>query len=133
MATKKATLVSQQQIESAVLVLRGEKVLLDADLAAMYGVNTGALNQAVKRNQDRFPADFMFRLTKDEFENLKSQFVISRSDAKSGSAQSMSGSQAALRFQFGTLKGSSHGGRRKLPLAFTEQGVAMLSSVLRSP
>src|SRR3954466_11248275 len=106
MATKKATLVSQQQIESAVLVLRGEKVLLDADLAAMYGVTTGALNQAVRRNRGRFAPDFMFRLTKKEFQNWKSQIVISNPAAKMGLRQS--------------------------PYAFTEQGVAMLSSVLRS-
>src|SRR5947209_13260549 len=106
MATKKATLVSQQQIESAVLVLRGEKVLLDADLAAMYGVMTKALNQAVRRNRGRFPPDFMFRLTKEELENWRSQIVTSNSAAKMG--------------------------LRRAPYAFTEQGVAMLSSVLRS-
>src|SRR3954447_11286816 len=99
--TKRA-LVSQQQIESAVLVLRGEKVLLDADLAVMYGVTTKALNQAVKRNRSRFPPDFMFRLTKDEFENWRSQIVTSNPAAKMG--------------------------LRRLPYAFTEQGVAMLSS-----
>lgn len=85
--------------------IRGEKILLSQDLAALYGVTPSALNQAVKRNRDRFPADFMFQLSRRELENLKSQIVI-----------------------------SSHGGlRRALPYAFTEQGVAMLSSVLRSP
>lgn len=78
--------------------------MLDSDLAALYRVPTRVLNQAVKRNKERFPADFMFRLTKEETENLKSQFVTS----------------------------SEHGGRRTLPYAFTEQGVAMLSSVLKS-
>lgn len=84
--------------------MRGEKVMLDADLAAMYGVETGALVRAVKRNPSRFPADFMFQLSHSEWETLKSQFGIS----------------------------SSHGGRRTAPYAFTEQGVAMLSSVLHS-
>jgi hypothetical protein len=78
--------------------------MLDADLAALYGVQTKALVQAVKRNLSRFPADFMFRLTTEEFRILRSQIVTS----------------------------SSHGGRRSFPYAFTEQGVAMLSSVLRS-
>src|SRR5436309_8844863 len=110
--TKSANyIISQQQIESAVLVLRGEKVLLDADLAAMYGVTTGALNQAVQRNRGRFPPDFMFRLTKDELENLKSQFVISRSGTESTQAQLATGSQTALRFQFAILERAKHGGR----------------------
>lgn len=91
-------------IENQILTVRGQRVMLDRDLAALYRVPTSALNQAVKRNKERFPADFMFRLTKEEAENLKSQFVTS----------------------------SSHGGRRTLPYAFTEQGVAMLSSVLKS-
>src|SRR5436190_22664268 len=90
-------------VEDAILAIRGQKVLLDADLAPMYGVTVKALNQAVKRNLTRFPADFMFELTADEVSNLRSQFVTS----------------------------SSWGGRRYLPRAFTEQGVAMLSSVLR--
>jgi hypothetical protein len=106
MATRKTAIISQQQIESAVLVLRGEKVLLDADLAAMYGVTTKALNQAVRRNRSRFPPDFMFRLTKEELENWRSQVVTSNPAAKMG--------------------------LRRAPYAFTEQGVAMLSSVLRS-
>jgi len=93
------------QIASAILVVRGHRVLLDHDLARLYGVETRALNQAVRRNLDRFPLDFMFRLSGKEAADLRSQFVIS----------------------------SSHGGRRVHPLAFTEQGVAMLSSVLRSP
>ena len=88
-----------------VFLVRGEKVLLSQHLAELYGVSVSALNQAVKRNKERFPADFMFQLTGEEFENLKSQIVT-----------------------------SSWGGlRRALPYAFTEQGVAMLSSVLRSP
>jgi hypothetical protein len=99
------SIVPVERIERTILVLRGHKVLLDVDLAAMYGVEAKALNQAVKRNLDRFPEDFMFQLTEEETEILRSQIVTSR----------------------------SWGGRRYLPYAFTEQGVAMLSSVLHSP
>jgi len=97
------SIVASERIERAILLIRGERVLLDKDLARLYGVSTGDLNQAVIRNLDRFPSDFMFQLTADEFANLISQSVI-----------------------------SSWGGTRRLPRAFTEQGVAMLSSVLRS-
>jgi len=93
-----------ERILKSILVLRGEKVMLDADLAGLYGVETKALLQAVKRNLTRFPEDFMFQLSGDEWSHLRSQFVTS----------------------------SSWGGRRTAPYAFTEQGVAMLSSVLRS-
>lgn len=96
-------IVHVEQIARTIFVLRDQKVLLDADLARLYGVTTGNLNKAVNRNRDRFPADFMFRLTAKEARNL--------------------------RFQFGI---SSWGGRRVLPYAFTEQGVAMLSSILNS-
>lgn len=94
-----------ERILQAILVLRGEKVLLDADLAALYGVETKALIQAVKRNPERFPPDFMFQMTAEEWSAMKSQLVTSK---------------------------PSRGGRRTAPYAFTEQGVAMLSSVLRS-
>ncbi len=96
-------LLPAERIEHAILVVRGERVMLDKDIAALYGVETKNLIKAMKRNLDRFPIDFMFQLTPEEVE--------------------------ILRFQFGT---SSWGGRRFLPYAFTEQGVAMLSSVLRS-
>jgi hypothetical protein len=92
-----------ERIQQAILLLRGHKVMLDVDLAALYGVETKTLNKAVKRNLGRFPDDFMFELSEEEF--------------------------ASLRFQSGT---SRWGGRRYRPYAFTEQGVAMLSSVLRS-
>jgi len=95
----------QPHIESRILLLREQRVMLDADLATLYGVETRVLVQAVKRNLARFPADFMFQLTAEEWANLRSQFVISS---------------------------GGHGGRRTAPYAFTEQGVAMLSSVLGS-
>lgn len=96
----------QSLIGSQILSLREQRVMLDADLAALYGVETRALVQAVKRNLARFPADFMFQLSVEEFAHLRSQTVISS---------------------------AGHGGRRTAPYAFTEQGVAMLSSVLGSP
>ena len=100
--------VLEERIERAILLLRGEKVMLDADLAALYGVATRVLVQAVKRNAERFPPDFMFQLTREEVNLLRSQIVISKI-------------------------GDPRGGRRYPPYAFTEQGVAMLSSVLNSP
>lgn len=93
------------EVERAIYLIRNQRVMLDSDLAKLYGVSTTALNQSVRRNQSRFPADFAFRLTTQEFTNLMSQSVTSS---------------------------LGHGGRRKLPLVFTEQGVAMLSSVLSS-
>ncbi|MBL7815156.1 MAG: ORF6N domain-containing protein [Saprospiraceae bacterium] len=96
-------ILKEDNIASIIYMIRGEKVMLDADLAALYGVETRTLKQAVKRNIERFPLDFMFELTKDEVDNLRSQIVI-----------------------------SSWGGRRYLPHAFTEQGVAMLSGILNS-
>jgi ORF6N domain len=110
--------ISPEVIAPLVHWLRHEKVMLDSDLAELYGVTTGRLNEAVKRNLDRFPADFMFQPTEDEMEILISQIAISSS------------APFALKFQSGRSK--AHGGRRHLPYAFTEQGVAMLSSVLRS-
>ncbi len=99
----KSNSLSLELIENRILIIRGQKVMLDKDLSKLYNIATRELNKAVSRNRTRFPSDFMFQLSKDEFANLK--------------------------FQFGT---SSWGGTRKLPYAFTEQGVAMLSSVLRS-
>jgi hypothetical protein len=104
MGDKKA-LVPAEVIVRKILFLHGEKVLLDRDLAELYGVETRLLKQAVRRNRKRFPEDFMFELTKQEFEDWRSQFVISNSD------------KMGLRYR---------------PMAFTEQGVAMLSSVLNS-
>jgi hypothetical protein len=103
MNNDKKKVIPISRIENSIFMIRDEKVMLDEDLAAMYGVETRVLVQAVKRNINRFPDDFMFQLNMDEFRNLKSQIVT-----------------------------SSWGGRRKPPYAFTEQGVAMLSGVLRS-
>jgi len=112
-------LLKSENIAQLVFLIRGEKVMLDADLAVLYGVEARALNQAVKRNVNRFPEDFMFQLTEGEYESLKSQFVTSRGGAFPNSSQSVMSSR-------------KHRGRRYRPYAFTEQGVAMLSSVLRS-
>ena len=97
-------IISQHKIEKQIFTLRGVQLMLDFDLAEIYNVTTGRLNEQVSRNIDRFPPDFMFQLTKSEWDNLKSQNAIP----------------------------SSHGGRRKLPYVFTEQGVAGLSGVLKS-
>jgi len=98
-------LIPFERIENKILFLRGHKVMLDKDLAELYGVQTKVLNQAVKRNLTRFPADFMFQMTKEELENWRSQFVTSNREKM---------------------------GLRRKPYLFTEQGVAMLSSVLNS-
>jgi len=103
----KTSAVPIERIERAILLLRGHKVMLDADLATLYEVETRALVQAVKRNLERFPEDFMFQLDAEELEALRSQSVISNAPGR--------------------------GGRRYAPYAFTEQGVAMLSTVLNSP
>ena len=108
-------------VERRIYLVRGKKVMLDADLAELYGVETKALNRAVQRNKDRFPADFIFRLTAEESESLRFQFGISNVDIR----------DEVLRCQFGTSK-EGRGGRRYLPYVFTEHGVAMLSSVLNS-
>jgi hypothetical protein len=97
--------ISGEEIEHAILLIRGQKVMLDRDLARLYDVETKALNRAVQRNLDRFPADFMFQLSAEESDSL--------------------------RFQFGTLKRGQHS--KYLPFVFTQEGVAMLSGVLRSP
>lgn len=97
-------LVPKERIEKSIYLIRGQKVMFDTDLATLYGVETGALNRAVKRNEDRFPEDFCFQLNEKEAESLRCQIGISK----------------------------GKGGRRYLPFVFTEQGVAMLSSVLKS-
>ncbi len=117
-----------QNIQSKIYEIRDQRVMLDRDLAAMYGVETKVLNQAVKRNIERFPEDFMFQLTKGEYEiltssNLRPQFVTATTSANTMGLD--------LRSQFVTAKEFTKS--RTLPYAFTEHGVAMLSSVLRSP
>jgi len=102
--------IADKDIANKIYIIRGSKVMLDRDLAEMYDVQVKVLNQAVKRNISRFPGDFMFQLSKEEWESLKSHFVTSKIDHNR----------------------DGRGGIRKLPFAFTEQGVAMLSSVLRS-
>lgn len=104
MAKPQAAVIPVERIASRIYLIRGEKVMLDSDLGELYGVETGALVRAVKRNRKRFPEDFSFQLSDQEFENLRCQ----------------------------TGTSSRWGGRRYPPFAFTEQGVAMLSSVLRS-
>jgi hypothetical protein len=99
-----ASLLPLEAITQRIVVLREQKVLIDADLAALYGVETRRLNEQVRRNRERFPADFIFELSPEEFANLKSQFAT-----------------------------SSWGGRRKLPLAFTEHGAIMAATVLNTP
>src|SRR3989338_9141389 len=101
--TDKALIASVEQIESQIFLIRGQRVMLDADLAELYEVETRRLNEQVRRNSERFPEDFIFQLTAEEFANLKSQFAT-----------------------------SSWGGRRKLPFVFTEHGAIMAASVLNS-
>ncbi len=112
------------EIKNLIYIVRGQKVMLDSDLAKLYEVETKVLNQAVKRNIERFPQDFMFQLTKEELELLRCQIITTNSKDK----------HEILRSQIVTTKtkDETRGGRQYLPYAFTEQGVAMLSSVLRS-
>jgi hypothetical protein len=131
-----AIALKPENLAQFVFFIRGEKVMLDSDLATLYGVEARALNQAVARNRRRFPADFMFQLTPKEYESLRSQIVISKEGSTIDDlSQSVMSSPARrgerLKSQIVTSK-KSRGGRRYCPYAFTEQGVAMLSSVLRS-
>lgn len=103
---KQQILIPQERIENKILLIQRVKVIPDHDLAELYGVPTFRLNEQVKRNIDRFPEDFMFQLTNEEYESLRSQFAISK---------------------------KGRGGRRYLPYVFTEQGVVMVSSILNSP
>ena len=99
--------IDETGITNLIYTIRGKQVMLDSDLASLYQVTTKRLNEQVSRNKNRFPAEFMFRLTKEEYENLRSQFATSSEDY-------------------------AHGGRRYMPYAFTEQGIAMLSAVIKS-
>ncbi len=113
--TKELMVFNQDDIKTKIYTLRGVQVMLDEDLAELYNVRTKRLNEQVKRNIERFPREFMFQLTDSESDSLRSQFVTLNGEN--------------LKSQFAT---SSWGGRRALPYAFTEQGVAMLSGVLKS-
>ncbi len=106
--------LSTDLVEQRIFLIRDQKVMLDSDLASLYGVTTKAFNQAVRRNISRFPDDFMFQLSAEESENLRSQFVTSNLISQNG------------------ISKDGRGGRRYQPYVFTEQGVAMLSSVLRN-
>jgi hypothetical protein len=105
MPAKSKDLISEKRILKIIMMVRGEKVILDSDIAKLYGVETRRLNEQVRRNIDKFPDDFMFQLTKEEFENLKSQIATSS---------------------------SGWGGRRKLPFVFTEHGALQAANVLNS-
>lgn len=117
-----------EKVENLIYEVRGVQVMLDSDLARLYECTNGTktINQAVNRHLDRFPKDFYFQLTKEEYDNLKSQLGTSNLNEYTKEEH------ANLKFQNGTSRFSSHGGVRKLPYVFTEQGVAMLASVLRT-
>jgi phage regulator Rha-like protein len=123
--------VTIHSIQSMIYTVRGLQVMLDRDLAELYQVETKVLNQAVKRNIERFPDKFRFQLTKQEFKNLKSQFATSSDNSLNSQNVTLEKSSINLKSQFVTSS-LDHGGRRKLPFVFTEQGVSMLSAVLRS-
>jgi hypothetical protein len=116
-----------RSIQNRIYEIRSERVMLDFDLAALYEVETKALNQAVKRNIERFPEDFMFRLTNSEWEGMRSQFVTAYPSKSSQDVMTSS-----LRSQIVTLETAKGKHTKYLPYAFTEQGIAMLSGVLRS-
>jgi hypothetical protein len=115
-----------EQIDGMIRTIRGTRVMLDRDLAKIYGVPTFRFNEAIKRNRHRFPADFMFQLTRVEFEKLKEQ------SANSSQIVLSSGKHAALTSQIAISK-RGRGGRRTLPYAFTEHGALQAANVLRSP
>ena len=140
-----APLQPLENIENLIQVIRGKQVILDRDLARLYGVETKRLNQQVQRNLERFPADFMFQLSKEEFELSRSQFATLNDEDEILKSQNATSSDDFPRSQFATLNdeqenlrsqfatSNKRGGQRYLPYAFTENGIAMLSSVLRSP
>jgi ORF6N domain. len=120
-----AAIIPIKRVAQNIRYVRGQKVILDFDLAALYGVTTKALNQAVKRNTTRFPVDFMFQLTSEETRSLRSQFVTTNRQVVEGEVSATNWSQFVT-------SSSKHRGATYRPYAFTEQGVAMLSSVLNS-
>jgi phage regulator Rha-like protein len=118
---KSSNKLTSDQLDRLIYEVRGERVMLDSDLASIYGVETKALNRAVKRNRDRFPKDFLFQLSEAEWKNLRYQIGASSSDPKHHS----------LRYQIGTST-LGHGGRRSRPYVFTEHGAIMAANVLNS-
>ena len=126
------TIQPVEQIESLILTIRDKQVILDRDLARLYGVETKRLNQQVQRNLERFPEDFMFQLTKEEAELSRSQFATLNDGSDNLKSQFATLSEDSSRSQFATLNGRGHN-IKHLPYAFTENGIAMLSGVLRSP
>ena len=127
-----ASIQPVEQIESLIITVRGKQVILDRDLARLYGVETKRLNEQVRRNIERFPEDFMFQLSKEEFESLRSQIATSSEDFLRSQFATIENEEDFLRSQNATI--DMRGRHLKyLPYAFTENGIAMLSSVLRSP
>jgi phage regulator Rha-like protein len=118
---KSSTKLTTDQLGQLIYEIRGERVMLDSDLASIYGVETKALNRAVNRNRDRFPKDFVFQLSENEWKNLRYQIGTSSSNRK----------QQSVRYQIGTSS-LSHGGRRSRPYVFTEHGAIMAANVLNS-
>ncbi|HJT44840.1 MAG TPA: ORF6N domain-containing protein, partial [Chthoniobacterales bacterium] len=122
MAKKKTASITSQQLDSLIYTVRGVRVMLDRDLAAIYGVATRVFNQAVKRNKARFPEDFMFQLTREEAESIlrsRSQNVISSTKGRDLKSQTV-------------ISSSARGGRRYLPYVFTEYGALMAANILNS-
>ena len=126
--------IDRINIESLIRVIRGQQVMLDSDLAMLYGVETKALNQAVKRNINRFPEDFMFQLSKEEASRSRSQFATLDKKEILLRSQIVTSNQGfeSLRSQIVTIKNGRGQHTKYLPYAFTRNGIAMLSSVLRS-
>ena len=120
---KSSNKLTTEQLGRLIYEVRDERVMLDSDLASIYGVETKALNRAVKRNRDRFPKDFMFQLSEDEWKNLKYQIGTSSSGREDQS----------LRYQIGTLKTRRGQHRKYLPWVFTEHGAIMAANILNSP
>ena len=118
---KSSNKLTSDQLDRLIYEVRGERLMLDSDLALIYGVETKALNRAVKRNRDRFPKDFMFQLSEDEWKNLRYQIGTSSSNSK----------HQSLRYQIGTST-LGHGGRRNRPYVFTEHGAIMAANILNS-
>jgi hypothetical protein len=132
-APKQPSTISARAIDAMIREIRGERVMLDRDLARVYGVPTFRFNEAIKRNKNRFPPDFMFQLDRAEFEDLKSQAAMATTEGAVNSSQiaMSSAKESALISQIAMSK--RRGGRRTRPYAFTEHGAIMAANILRSP